>query len=365
MQRARLFVAAGASLVGLALPGGAAGAPLTVQVVNERGVEQGSRVTDAAGSRLTNGYGVVGLDVEPGEVISASRAAEAPEGAGGVSYSVPSPVPSLVRIVVPALPDAVDPAHDATEAWLLAAVNGERAGLGLAPLQQSGSLNRASDVYARYLFETDTFSHTALFTASVRALDQGWPFAGGYGVGEVLALAQSKEAALEGWRGSSGHWALLMSPTANVTGVARFGNRYVMSPSICVATDAPQRCEIGQSGVRVLGAPPAVPPVAGGGAGAARNRQGPPPRAHSPGRAAAVRPGADARGPGRAAPGRAPSRPPGARAVAPQGPPAAGHGHAAQRRSLEGHGEVRGRGRLVGQAPRAALGTGSLIPASE
>lgn len=273
MQRARLFVAAVASLVWLALPGGAAGAPLTVQVVNERGVEQGSRVTDAAGSRLTNGYGVVSLDVEPGEVISASRAAEAPEGAAGVSYSVPSPVPSLARIIVPALPDAVDPAHDATEAWLLAAVNGERAGLGLAPLQQSGSLNRAADVYARYLFETDTFSHTALFTASVRALDQGWPFAGGYGVGEVLALAQSKEAALEGWRGSAGHWGLLMSPTANVTGVARFGNRYVMSPSICVATDAPQRCEIGQSGVRVLGAPPAVPPVAGSGAGGARNRK--------------------------------------------------------------------------------------------
>lgn len=261
MQRARLFVAAVVSLVWLVLPGGAAGAPLTVQVVNERGVEQGSRVTDAAGSRLTNGYGVVALDVEPGEVISASRAAEAPEGAAGVSYSVPSPVPSLARIVVPALPDAVDPAHDATEAWMLAAVNGERAGLGLAPLQQSGSLNRAADVYARHLFETDTFSHTALFTASVRALDQGWPFAGGYGVGEVLALAQSKEAALEGWRGSPGHWGLLMSPTANVTGVARFGNRYVMSPSVCVATDAPQRCEIGQSGVRVAPvAPVAVPP---------------------------------------------------------------------------------------------------------
>lgn len=273
MQRARLFVAAVVSLLWLALAGGAAGAPLTVQVVNERGVEQGSRVTDAAGSRLTNGYGVVSLDVEPGEVISASRADGAPEGAAGASYSVPSPVPWLARIVVPALPDSVDPAHDPGEAWLLAAVNGERAGLGLPPLQQSGSLNRAADVYARYLFETDTFSHTALFTASVRALDQGWPFAGGYGVGEVLALAQSKEAALEGWRGSSGHWTLLMSPTANVTGVARFDNRYVMSPSVCVATDAPERCEIGQSGVRVLGAPPVVPPVAGRGTGTLRSRK--------------------------------------------------------------------------------------------
>jgi hypothetical protein len=177
-----------------------------------------------------------------------------------------------VRITLPALPDALDPAHDAAEAWLLAAVNGERARLGLGPLQQSGPLNRAADVYARYLFVNDVFSHTALFTPPVRALDQGWPIAGGGGLGEVLALAPSKESALEAWRGSAGHWNLLMSAGANVTGVAQTGNRWVMTPSTCGATDAPERCEIGQNGVLSPAAPSGNPAGQGSGAGNKRAR---------------------------------------------------------------------------------------------
>jgi hypothetical protein len=149
---------------------------MTVQVVNGRGVEQVSRVTDSLGSRWTNGRGLVVLDVAPGEQVAATRGDAAPVGAAGVTYSVP---PGPARITLPALPDALAPAHDAAEAWLLVAVNGERAGRGLAPLHQSGSLNRAADVYARHLFVNDVFSHTALFTPPVRALDQGWPIPGG------------------------------------------------------------------------------------------------------------------------------------------------------------------------------------------
>ena len=272
MPRRRSSVAAAfACVTSLAIASGAAATPMTVQVVNGRGVEQVSRVTDSSGSRWTNGHGLVVLDVAPGEQVAATRGDAAPEGAAGITYSVPDPVPALARITLPALPDALAPAHDAAEAWLLAAVNGERAGRGLAPLQQSGSLNRAADVYARHLFVNDVFSHTALFTPPVRALDQGWPIPGGGGLGEVLALAPSKESALAAWKGSSGHWTLLMSAGANVTGVAQAGNRWVMTPSTCGPTDAPERCEIGQSGVRFPATPPSGTP-AGQGPGAGNKR---------------------------------------------------------------------------------------------
>lgn len=222
-------------------------------------------MTDSAGTHSTNGHGRVVLDVEAGERISASRGATTPEGAGGVAYTVPSPVPSgPVQLTLPALPDAIEPALDATEAWMLARVNDERAALGLASLRQSGPLNRAADVYARHLLATDQFSHLALFDPSVRAVDQGWPIPGGGGVGEVLALAPSKESALAGWKESPGHWTLLMRAGAGVTGVGVAGTRWVMTPSTCAPTDAPERCEIDQSGVRAPLPPPAGPPAGEG-----------------------------------------------------------------------------------------------------
>jgi uncharacterized protein YkwD len=225
-------------------------------------------VTDAAGTHSTNGHGRVVLDVAPGQQISATRGAAAPEGAGGVSLTVPNPVPAApVRLTVPALPDAVTPAHDSIEAWMLDRVNDERAALGRAALRQSGSLNRAADVMARHLFATGQFSHYALYDPWVRGIDQGWPFPGGSGIGEVLALAPSKEAALILWKGSPGHWTLLMGPGANVTGVAHAGNIWVMTPSTCGVTDAPERCEIGESGVRPPAPPAATPAQPRGGRG--------------------------------------------------------------------------------------------------
>lgn len=220
-------------------------------------MEQVSRISDSGGIRYTDGHGRVGLDVVAGEQISVTRGEITPEGPGGVTYTVPDPVPlGPVLVTLPALPDAIAPDHDAAEAWLLAGVNAERAVLGRAALLQSGSLNRAADAYARHLLATGQFSHDALFEPGVRALDQGWPMPGGGGVGEVLALAPSKETALGAWKGSSGHWTLLMSPDANVTGVSRAGNRWVMTPSTCGPTDAPERCEVGQSGVRPRPVPP-------------------------------------------------------------------------------------------------------------
>jgi uncharacterized protein YkwD len=253
--------------------GTAAAAPLTLQVVNERGVEQASLLNRASGTSLTSGHGRAVLDVAPGEQIAVTRGAAAPEGAG-VIYSVPSPVPAgPVGVTLPALPDAAAPAHDGTEAWLLAQVNAERAARGATALQQSGSLNRSADAYARHLHVTGQLDHFALADPGVRAVDQGWPFPGGAGIGEVLALAPSKEAALGAWKVSPGHWTLLMSPGTTVTGVARAGNRWVMMPSTCGPTDAPERCEIGQSGVlSPLTPPPGAPVEGGGGPGAGDKR---------------------------------------------------------------------------------------------
>jgi uncharacterized protein YkwD len=256
-----------------ALAAAATAAPLTLQAVNTRGVEQASLVTSSSGLRYTNGHGGLVLDVAPGEQITVSRGDGAPEGTG-VAYTVPSTVPAgPVTVTLPALLDAVSPAHDNMEAWLLARVNDARAALGRAPLRQSGSLNRAADAYAQHLFSTDQFSHFALATPGVRAVDQGWPIPGGDGVGEVLALAPSKESALELWMGSPDHWTLLMRPEANVTGVAQAGNRWVMSPSTCGPTDAPERCEIGEAGVLAGLTPPSGTPVGGSPASAADEKR--------------------------------------------------------------------------------------------
>jgi uncharacterized protein YkwD len=206
--------------------------------------------------RVTDGHGRLVLDVAPGEQISVTRGEAAPEGAG-VVYTVPAPVPAAAAtITLPALPASTTPAHDSAEAWLLAAVNGERAALGLQPLQQSGPLNRAADAYARYLSATNQFDHFALADPGVRAVDQGWPLPGGGGVGEVLALAPSKESALSAWKGSSGHWNLLMRAQATVTGVASVDRRWIMLPSTCMPTDAPERCEVGASGEAAPPPPP-------------------------------------------------------------------------------------------------------------
>jgi uncharacterized protein YkwD len=234
----------------------ATAAPLTLQVVNGRGVGQASiveRSSAACGGgvcerRATSGHGGLVLDVAPGDRIAVSRGQGAPEGAG-VAYTVPAVVPiGAVAVTLPALPQASSPALDATEGWLLGRVNAERAALGRGALGQSGSLNRAADAYARYLLANGLFDHFALASPGVRAVDQGWPRPGGAGVGEVLALAPSRETALGAWRGSPPHWDLLMKPDATVVGTARAGDRWVMMPSTCAPTDAPERCEIGAGG---------------------------------------------------------------------------------------------------------------------
>ncbi len=237
----------------------AAAAPLTVRVVNTRGVEQASLVSatlascgGSCGLMGTDGNGRITLDAVPGDTLSVTRGDLAPEGAG-VGYTVPDPVPSAaVTITVPALAGTVTPGIDGAEAWLLEHVNAERAALGRAPLTLSSTLSRASDAYAHYLADNNLFSHTALAGPGVRAVDQGWPVPGGSSVGEALALAPSKEFALQGWQQSSSHWTLLMMDGLDSVGVGQAGGRWIMMPASCAVATATERCG--------LGADPAVLP---------------------------------------------------------------------------------------------------------
>jgi hypothetical protein len=238
----------------------AAAAPLTVRVVNTRGVEQASLVSASlascggpCGLMGTDGNGHITLDVLAGDSLSVTRGDLAPEGAG-VGYTVTDPVPAdPVTITVPALPGTVSPGIDAAEAWLLEHVNAERAALGRAPLTLSSTLSRAADAYAHYLAANDLFSHTALASPGVRAVDQGWPVPGGSSVGEALALAPSKEFALQGWKQSGPHWTLLMMDGLDSVGVGQAGGRWIMMPANCAIATAAERCG--------LGSDPAVVPV--------------------------------------------------------------------------------------------------------
>jgi uncharacterized protein YkwD len=257
----------------------AGAAPLTVHAVNTRGIDQASLVTYAPGTTVTDADGRVTIDVQPGETVRVTRGSLAPEGAG-VAYTVPNPVPAApVTVTLQALAATVAPGIDSAEAWLVKQVNAERGALGRAPLTQSSTLTRAADAYAHYLQSTGQFSHLALADPGVRAVDQGWPVPGGSSVGEALALAPSKELALDGWKNSAPHWTLLMMDGLDSLGVARAGNRWIMMAAVCGVATSTARCG--------LNADPAPAPARPGGPPAAT--PGPPAAARTPRLAVRVR----------------------------------------------------------------------------
>ncbi len=232
-----------------AAAGAASASPLSIRVVNARGVEQASLVGISASScggscgiLATDGRGVLTFEAQPGDQLAVGRGPAAPEGAG-VPYVVPATVPtSPVTVTLPALPGVREPAVDAAERWMFDHVNAERASRGLSAFRLSSALTRAADAYAHYLEDTGQFSHTALADPGVRAVDQGWPSPGGNAVGETLALAPTKESALDGWKGSAPHWTLLMNGSLDSVGVARAGDRWIMMPALCAGLTAPERC---------------------------------------------------------------------------------------------------------------------------
>ena len=256
-----------------AAAGAASATPLTVRVVNARGVEQASLVSISAsscggscGTLATDGRGVLTFEAQPGDQLAVGRGPAAPEGAG-VPYVVPATVPAgPVTVTLPALPGVREPAVDAAERWMFDRVNEERASRGLTAFRLSSTLTRAADAYAHYLEDTGQFSHTALADPGVRAVDQGWPSPGGNAVGETLALAPTKESALDGWKNSAPHWTLLMNGSLDSVGVARAGDRWIMMPALCAGLTAPERCG--------LDVDPGVVPAGAGGKGSLQGGSG-------------------------------------------------------------------------------------------
>jgi uncharacterized protein YkwD len=119
-----------------------------------------------------------------------------------------------------AAPAAAAPARDAIDQ-----LNDIRRASGLAPLQQSPSLARSSNRYARHMIRADFFGHSSRIAVSSQfgragetlALHNGWsPHAG---------------ETISGWMNSPGHRAVLLSSRYRWVGMGlargRIGSRLV------------------------------------------------------------------------------------------------------------------------------------------
>jgi uncharacterized protein YkwD len=102
---------------------------------------------------------------------------------------------------------------------MIAKVNKVRDNHGLRPLRTAPKLMRSSRGYARHLIRTNTFGHGSSYAQ-----------AGFRSSGEILALTRGwrrkPHPALGMWLRSSGHRALILSPTFRYIGVAPARGRF-------------------------------------------------------------------------------------------------------------------------------------------
>jgi uncharacterized protein YkwD len=105
-------------------------------------------------------------------------------------------------------------------AQMLVGINDLRRSAGVAPLRLCASLTTAARKHAREMATTGVFSHTGA------AGDQYWDRIASVGyrvrwAGENLAAGQLTERdALDAWRGSSAHYAVLTNPAFRHVGLA-------------------------------------------------------------------------------------------------------------------------------------------------
>ena len=119
--------------------------------------------------------------------------------------------------------NAADTAIEADEITLLNGINAYRQQNGAGPLQISTALNKASAWMSRDMATNDYFSHYDLFGRSpgTRMTDCGFDNIYTWR-GENLAAGQwTPEAALEAWKGSAGHNALMLDPKYVVAGIGK------------------------------------------------------------------------------------------------------------------------------------------------
>lgn len=144
--------------------------------------------------------------------------------AGGYSWASntavsATPQPALRNCTVSGTEQAIDSEEQA----LLNGINAYRAQYGLRPLTFDPTLNRAAAWMSRDMADYGYVSHTDRFgrTIATRLPDCGHTLRGT--VGENLAAGQTSAAgALDGWKNSPAHNAILLSASFTTAGIGRY-----------------------------------------------------------------------------------------------------------------------------------------------
>lgn len=104
------------------------------------------------------------------------------------------------------------------------AINDIRADHGLAPLRQSPTLRHSAAAYARVVIRHDSLNHGSSYrkngfrrTAEIMSYNHGW--------------STRPRAPIQTWLGSSGHRALLLSPSFRYLGAGIARGRFGGAPA--------------------------------------------------------------------------------------------------------------------------------------
>ena len=128
-------------------------------------------------------------------------------------------IASLVAIAVAVLGSPTS-ALASPEQRMLDAIDRARQARGLGPLQDSGTLNRSAEGYARYMLKADFFGHRARIS-----VPGNWSH-----VGENLAMTlgggPKVGTVLSGWLRSPAHRRILLSPVYSQAGVGCAKGRF-------------------------------------------------------------------------------------------------------------------------------------------
>jgi uncharacterized protein YkwD len=137
-------------------------------------------------------------------VLAATLAASAGIGLGPLAH--PSPVSAGTA--------------ETMEATILSLVNTERTKRGLVPLRRhSGLVDVAGDL-AAFMVSIDALQHYSCLGCVLDSRSIQW-----YSFSEVIAWTsypwgdQAAQSIFNAWKGSSGHWAMLMSNESNYIGI--------------------------------------------------------------------------------------------------------------------------------------------------
>ncbi|MFN8475887.1 MAG: S8 family serine peptidase [Anaerolineae bacterium] len=190
-----------------------------------------------AGAPIPLGYGR----------INAARAV------GSASSQPPTSNPTATPTRAPTQPTSTPAPASGYTAQLIDLINQQRAQNGLGPYRTDSRLNAASDYHNRYMRDNNCFAHQCSGEADPfqRMINYGYPLsAGGENIGKGY---QTPSDMVNGWMGSSGHRAAILSTT-----YVDIGCGYLLGPS-GNAWDSYWTCDFGrQSGSTT---PPTLTPT--------------------------------------------------------------------------------------------------------